>query len=64
MQFSDIFNLENEIKKKNTVFINVNAIKQQKMKFKLSFLTIMNLKNKIIKKCQQYYANLSFMKSV
>ena len=52
MQFSDISDLKNEIKKKNTAFINVNVIKQQKIKFEFSFLIIMNLKNKIIKEHQ------------
>ena len=28
MQFSDISDLKNEIKKKNTVFVNVNVIRQ------------------------------------
>ena len=64
MQFSNIFNLKNEIEKKNTIFINVNVIKQQKMKSKLSFLIIMNSKNKIMKKHQQCYVNLSFIKFI
>ena len=63
-QFSDISDSENEIKEENTVFINMNAVRQQKTKSELPFLTIMNLKNKIAKKHQQCHMNLSFMKFI
>ena len=64
MQSLDISDSENEIEEENTVFVDVDVIRQQKMKSELSFLTIMNLKNKIVKKCQQYHTNLLFMKFV
>ena len=49
MHSSEILNLKKEIKKKNLIFVKVDAIWQQKTKSEFSLIITFNLKNKIIK---------------
>ena len=58
-----ILNSEKKIKKKNSVFMKINVIQQQKMKSEFLLIIMFNLKNKIIKKHLQYHVKLFFMKS-
>ena len=63
MHSLEISDSEKKIKEKNSIFVKIDAVQQQKAKSKLSSIIIFNLKNKIIKKCLQYHAKLFFMKS-
>ena len=60
---SEILNSEKEIKKKDLIFVKIDAVWQQKTKSEFSSVIMFNLKNKIIKKCLQYHVKLLFMKS-
>ena len=60
---SEILNLKKEIKKKNLIFMKINATWQQKMKSELPSAITFNSKNKIVKKHLQHHAKLLFMKS-
>ena len=46
----EILNLKKKIKKKNLIFVKVDAAQQQKAKSKFSLVITFDLKNKIIKK--------------